>query len=163
MSSGFDNDMRGEDLSSLEDPQGEAIDAGSGNYEFPEPLYHLKLEYSSESLYATHPSLEISGGEFVMVPTRYGRDLALVMGKVRVPLGVRPDDVVVIERKAEADDLAKAAEFREKEDIAFKVFREKVAQHKLDMKLIAAHYLLDEPKILFFFSAENRVDFRDLV
>ena len=35
MSSGFDNDMRGEDLSSLEDPQGEAIDAGSGNYEFP--------------------------------------------------------------------------------------------------------------------------------
>ncbi len=163
MSSVFDNDMRSEDLTSLEDPQGEAIDTSSGNYVFPEPLYHLKLEYSSESLYATHASLEISGGEYVMVPTRYGRDIALVMGKVRVPIGIRPDDVVVIERKAESDDLAKAADFREKEDVAFKVFREKVAQHKLDMKLIAAHYLLDEPKILFFFSAENRVDFRDLV
>lgn len=163
MSSAFDNDMHGEDLASLEDPQGEAMDAGNGNYVFPDPLYHLKLEYSSESLYATHPSLEISSGEYVMVPTRYGRDLALVMGKVRVPLGIRPDDVVVIERKAEGDDLAKAADFREKEEQAFKVFREKVAQHKLEMKLIATHYLLDEPKILFFFSAENRVDFRDLV
>ncbi len=163
MSSAFDNDMHGEDLAGLEDPQGESIDTGSGNYVFPDPLYHLKLEYSSESLYATHPSLEIIGGEYVMVTTRYGRDLALVMGKVRVPIGIRPDDVVVIERKAEPDDLAKAADFREKEDIAFKVFREKVGQHKLDMKLIATHYLLDEPKILFFFSAENRVDFRDLV
>jgi cell fate regulator YaaT (PSP1 superfamily) len=163
MSSEFDDDIRSEDLASLEDPQGETIEVPSGNFVFPNPLYHLKLDYSSESLYATHPSLELVGGEYVMVPTRYGRDLALVMGKVRVPIGIRPDDVVVIDRKADPADLAKAEEFREKEDIAFKLFREKVAQHRLEMKLIATHYLLDEPKILFFFSAENRVDFRDLV
>jgi len=163
MSSSFDNDIHGDDLAGLEDPQGEAIDTSHGNFVFPDPLYHLKLEYSSESLYATHESLEIIGGEYVMVPTRYGNDLALVMGKVRVPIGIRPEDVVVIERKADTADLANAADFRAKEEIAFKVFREKVTQHKLDMKLIATHYLLDEPKILFFFSAESRVDFRDLV
>lgn len=163
MGSSFNDDMHGDDLASLEDPQGESIDVNTENFVFPEPLYHLKLEYSSESLYATHTSLELVGGDFVILPTRYGNDLALVMGKVRIPIGIRPEDVVIIERKADEADLAKAADFKEKEAVAFKVFREKVEQHKLDMKLIATHYLLDEPKIIFFFSAENRVDFRDLV
>lgn len=163
MSSTFENDDIPQDLSSLEDPQGEAIEVSTGNFVYPDPLYHLKLDYSSESLYATHPTLTIEPGEYVLVPTRYGKDLALVMGKVRVPIGIRPDDVVTIERQADEADLARAEDFREREDKAFKVFREKVTQHRLDMKLIATHYLLDEPKILFFFSAENRVDFRDLV
>jgi cell fate regulator YaaT (PSP1 superfamily) len=163
MSSGFGEDIRPEDLAGLEDPQGEAIEVVSGAFTYPDPLYHLKLEYSSESLYATHESIELAGGDHVIVPTRYGKDIAVVMGKVRVPIGIRPDDVVVIDRKADDHDLARAAEYRVKEDQAFGVFREKVEQHRLDMKLIATHYLIDEPKILFFFSAENRVDFRDLV
>ena len=163
MSSSFEDDIRSEDLSSLEDPQGEAIEVASGNFVFPSPLYHLKLEYSSESLYATHEKLELAAGDHVMVPTRYGKDLAVVMGKVRIPIGIRPDDVVVIDRKADEQDLSRAADFRVKEDQAFSVFREKAVAHRLEMKLIATHYLLDEPKILFFFSSENRVDFRDLV
>lgn len=163
MSSSFEDDIRPEDLSSLEDPQGEAIEVTAGNFVFPSPLYHLKLEYSSESLYATHEKLELAAGDHVMVPTRYGKDLAVVMGKVRVPIGIRPDDVVVIDRKADEQDLSRAADFRVKEDQAFAVFREKAVAHRLEMKLIATHYLLDEPKILFFFSSENRVDFRDLV
>ena len=80
-------------------PQGEAIEVSTGNFVYPDPLYHLKLDYSSESLYATHPTLAIEPGEYVLVPTRYGKDLALVMGKVRVPIGIRPDDVVTIERQ----------------------------------------------------------------
>jgi cell fate regulator YaaT (PSP1 superfamily) len=159
---GYDHDIS-EDLSSLEDPQSEHVEVSGGSFVYPEPLYHLKLEYSSESLYATHETLELAPGEHVMVPTRYGKDIALVMGKVRVPIGIRPDDVVVIDRKADETDLTRTAEFKEKEDHAFGVFREKVAQHRLEMKLIATHFLLDEPKILFFFSAETRVDFRDLV
>ena len=160
---GSDFEDMHEDLSKLEDPQGETIEVATGNFVYPDPMYHLKLEYSSESLYATHPTLELAQGDYVMVPTRYGKDLALVMGKVRVPIGIRPDDVVVIDRKADESDLSKAADLREKEDQAFHLFREKVAQHRLEMKLIATHYLIDEPKILFFFSSENRVDFRDLV
>ncbi|HNQ96826.1 MAG: hypothetical protein JW875_01790 [Spirochaetales bacterium] len=163
MASAYEDDIRSEDLSSLEDPQVESMDGGSEHYVFPDPLYHLKLEYSSESLYATHDSLDFNAGDHVFVPTRYGKDIALVMGQVRIPIGIRPEDVVVIDHRADDHDLAHMAENREKEAKAFSVFREKVAQHKLDMKLIATHYLLDEPKILFFFSAENRVDFRDLV
>ncbi len=158
-----EDDYHADDLSSLEDPQGEHIDTSGGNFVFPVPLYHLKLEYSSESLYATHESLELHSGDHVMVGTRYGKDLALVMGTVRVPIGIRPEDVVVIDRKATEHDLERSAELKVKEAQAFSIFREKVAQHKLDMKLVATHYLLEESKILFFFSAENRVDFRDLV
>jgi cell fate regulator YaaT (PSP1 superfamily) len=162
MASEFE-DMHGEDLAGLEDPQADSVEVPAGSFVYPDPLYHLKLDYSSESLYATHPSLTVEPGDYVMVQTRYGKDLALVMGKVRVPIGIRPDDVVVIDRKADKADLAKAADFRLKEDQAFALFREKAALHRLEMKLIATHYLLDEPKILFFFSSENRVDFRDLV
>ena len=51
----------------------------------------------------------------------------------------------------------------QKEKDAFPIFKEKVAAHKLDMKLITTHFLFEEPKALFFFSSDNRVDFRELV
>lgn len=166
MGSVFDHDLpeeSPEEIAALEDPQDEESDQPSDSVVFPEPLYHLKLEYSSESLYATAETDMYSAGEQVLVPTRYGKDLALVMGTVRVPIGIRADDVVVIDRRATEHDLEQRKELEVKEAQAFDIFREKVEQHRLEMKLIATHYLVDEPKILFFFSAENRVDFRDLV
>lgn len=166
MGSVFDHDLpeeSPEEIAALEDPQDEESDQPSDSVVFPEPLYHLKLEYSSESLYATAETDMYSAGEQVLVPTRYGKDLALVMGTVRVPIGIRADDVVVIDRRATEHDLEQRKELEVKEAQAFGIFREKVEQHRLEMKLIATHYLVDEPKILFFFSAENRVDFRDLV
>ena len=50
-----------------------------------------------------------------------------------------------------------------REERAFALCREKIEARGLEMKLVSAHYLLDEQKILFFFTAENRVDFRELV
>lgn len=166
MGSVFEHDLSEEspeEIAALEDPQEEQGTHSVDGEVFPDPLYHLKLEYSSERLYATHTTQEFNPGDHVMVPTRYGKDLALVMGRVRVPIGIRAGDVVYIDRLANEADISQQKDLKEKENHAFDVFREKVAQHKLDMKLIATHYLMDEPKILFFFSAENRVDFRDLV
>ena len=54
-------------------------------------------------------------------------------------------------------------ELIQKEKEAFPIFKEKVAAHKLDMKLIETHFLFEEPNALFFFSSDNRVDFRELV
>ena len=79
------------------------------------------------------------------------------------PIGIKKDDIIQIDRKASDDDLSRAAELKEKEVGAFKVFQEKVAARKLNMKLIGAHFLVSEPKALFFFSADQRVDFRELV
>jgi len=162
MSGVFEKDIDQIDISELEDDI--VVEEDNQIFEYPDPLYKLKLEYSSEGVYATtNNNLELNAGNYVIIPTRYGKDLALVMGKVNVPIGIKQGDIVYIERKATKEDLKKAEELKQKEVSAFSIFKEKVAAHKLDMKLIATHYLLEEQKVLFFFSAENRVDFRELV
>ena len=162
MSEVFEKDIDQIDISELEDDI--VVEEDNQIFEYPDPLYKLKLEYSSEGVYATtNNNLELNAGNYVIIPTRYGKDLALVMGKVNVPIGIKQGDIVYIERKATKEDLKKAEELKQKEITAFSIFKEKVSAHKLDMKLIATHYLLEEQKVLFFFSAENRVDFRELV
>ncbi|AEE17753.1 regulatory iron-sulfur-containing complex subunit RicT [Treponema brennaborense] len=168
MSELFENDIEnlsGEDLAALEDTDVvEETSDGTENLIYPEPLYRLKLEYSCEGVYAAVPDgMTLENGEYVIIPTRYGKDLARVLGKVSHPIGIRTSDIITVDRKTNAADLARAEELKEKEKQAFKIFQEKVLNHKLDMKLIATHYLLEEQKILFFFSAEKRVDFRELV
>ncbi|MBO4731424.1 MAG: hypothetical protein J5597_01270, partial [Spirochaetaceae bacterium] len=139
-------------------------DISAEKFVFPDVLYKTKLEYSSEGVYVTVPNgMVLKDTDFVIIQTRYGKDLARVLGKAEQPVGIRPEDVVMIERKATEADLEKAKDLIKKEAEAFKIFQEKVAAHNLDMKLIATHYLLEEQKVLFFFSAENRVDFRELV
>ena len=105
----------------------------------------------------------MSRGDYVVIPTKYGKDIAIVLGKAEKPVGIRPSDVIRIDRKASEKDLKRFFELKAKEKNASSVFKEKVKYHRLDMKLIAVHFLLDEQKALFFFSSDNRVDFRELV
>lgn len=168
MSDIFENDIdaTNEDLSALEDSDTRrSNNVTDTNFVYPKPLYLVKLEYSSEGVYCSVPKKfpELKNGDAVIIPTRYGKDLAFVLGKTEHPVALKPADIVTIERKATDTDLKKYSELAEKEENAFKTFREKVAVHKLDMKLVAVHFLLEEAKALFFFSSENRVDFRELV
>ena len=161
----FENDIddNEENLSSLEDSAEGTEDSGAG-FTYDKPLYHLKLEYSSESLYATEGRAgALVPCDRVIVPTRYGRDLAVVLGRSIKPIGIKQCDIVEVDRKATRDDLRRAEELKQKEKEAFATFKEKVDAHHLDMKLITVHFLLDEQKALFFFSSDNRVDFRELV
>lgn len=157
-----DIDSQNEDLSSLEDEA--VVDENEGNFVFPEVLYKLKLEYSCEGVYATLPSkMNVSDGDFVIIPTRYGLDLARNLGRSKCPVGIKPSDVVEVSRLATKEDLNHAKDLLEKEKEAFAIFKEKVEFHHLDMKLISVHFLVGEQKALFFFSSDNRVDFRELV
>jgi cell fate regulator YaaT (PSP1 superfamily) len=99
----------------------------------------------------------------VVVPTRYGRDVCELQGVVVEPGQVGKDEIVPIERIATEEDLRKAEGNREREKKAFETCKQKIAARNLPMKLVSAHYLLEEPKVLFYFSAESRVDFRELV
>ena len=152
-----------DDLSALEDndePQAEEpIQEGA----FPKPLYQLKLEYSQETFYATTTELNLQSGDYVISPTRYGDDMARVMGLVQHPIRVAIKDIVTVSRKATEEDFRRAEENIEKEKTASALFKEKVIAHKLDMKLIDCHYLLEDPKVIFFFTADTRIDFRKLV
>ena len=67
-----------------------------------------------------------------------------------------------IERKADEKDLKKYRENLEKREDALKVCAEKIEKHELDMKLIDVEFMIDGAKIVFYFSAEGRVDFREL-
>lgn len=99
----------------------------------------------------------------VVTPTKYGRDLAEVLGIVLDFSVVQADELMLIERPATLDDYRRYLENLEKEKTAFELCRQRIEAHQLPMKLVAAHYLLEESKILFFFTAETRVDFRELV
>lgn len=165
MSDIFEQDIDSEDenLADLEDD--DFSDEEDVSFSYPQPLYRTRLEYSSEGVYASVPknTPPLKTGDYVIIPTRYGRDLALVMGKADHPVGIKKDDIVRIDRKAGEDDLKKYRELAAKEADAFRTFKEKAAAHRLDMKLVAVHFLPEESKALFFFSSDNRVDFRELV
>ncbi len=66
-------------------------------------------------------------------------------------------------RKATKEDVAKMEENRKKEAEALRICEQKIAKHNLDMKLVDVDYTLDGSKILFYFTADGRVDFRELV
>ena len=157
-----DIDSDNENLASLEDNTSAILETEALDIDFP--LYLLKLAYSCETIYAKAPEkTELQSGDYVVAPTRYGKDMAMVLGKAKKPIGIKQSDIVTIERKANEADLKKRADLEKKEKEAFPIFKEKVALHKLDMKLVETHFIFDEPKALFFFSSENRVDFRELV
>ncbi|MCR5436793.1 MAG: hypothetical protein K6E97_06990 [Treponema sp.] len=164
MSDIFESDIddENENLSSLEDNEEHVEEVEHLVIDFP--LYHIKLEYSCETLYAKAPDkMELKAGDYVITPTRYGKDMALVLGQSKKPIGIKFEDIVTIDRKASEEDMKKREELVKKEKDAFKIFKEKVAAHKLDMKLVDTHFLFEEQKALFFFSSDNRVDFRELV
>lgn len=167
MSDIFEQDMEDEnDLSQLEDHDSrKKNDSNDEQFVYPDKLYLTKLEYSSEGVYCTVPERfpDLKKGDAVIIPTRYGKDMAIVIGLSKHAVGLKSSDVVMVERKATEADFNKYKELAAKEEEAFKIFKEKVAAHKLDMKLVSVHFLLEESKALFFFSSDNRVDFRELV
>ena len=106
----------------------------------------------------------IEKGQHVIVETVKG----IECGEVVMPNRLLPDDEIPqplrsIIRVANEDDLKKAEENKEKERKAFEICEQKIKQHKLEMKLINVEYTFDGNKILFYFTADGRVDFRDLV
>ncbi len=140
--------------------KGEVLDLEN----YPEGLYMVKLEHSSETEICVPPSgMKPENGDMVFVKTRYGNDMVRVLGPVADAAALGNGDVKEIIRGAGPEDFEKAEAYKKKEDEAFRLCREKIEEHHLEMVLVSAHYLLGEQKLMFFFTAENRVDFRALV
>lgn len=127
-----------------------------------EPLYKVKLVYSGETAVAKIKK-GISVRDKVVVNSRYGKDLGIVLGVVKNHKEVVEEDLIPILRVCNERDLKRLRENEIKEKKAYDTCRDKISSLELDMKLTGVHYLLDEPKILFYFTADNRVDFRELV
>jgi cell fate regulator YaaT (PSP1 superfamily) len=160
-----------EDISALEDNHEAKLqerdvitgsDAGIESLAPDAPIYRLRLLYSQETFLAVYREDNLTPDTMVIVPTRYGRDLAQVIGSVHGKLP-SVSEIAWIVRAATPEDLEKSRNNTKQEKEAFEICKNKIMNHKLEMKLVLVHYLLEEPKVLFFFTAENRVDFRELV
>lgn len=107
---------------------------------------------------------EIEKGQNVIVETARGVEYGLVVtGEKNIP-----DDMLVaplkpVIRIATEGDHEKEKENKEKEKKAFTICLEKIEKHGLEMKLIDVEYTFDNNKVLFYFTAEGRIDFRELV
>ena len=160
-----------EDIASLEDsPSEQKLDnaiispgVGVESIAPDTPVYRLRLFYSQETFLAVYKGEALYPRTMVIVPTRYGRDLAQVIGTIKYCSSLPISEIAGIERVATSEDLDKVESNGRLEDEAFGICREKIENRGLDMKLVKVHYLLEEQKILFLFTAENRVDFRELV
>ena len=125
--------------------------------------WRVKILYSSATEFcAAPPGMELSVGAMVVVPTRYGNELGKVLGSESDPSGTGAELRTIV-RMASSTDISRVQDNEMKQDRAFELCREKIATRSLEMKLVSAHYLLDEQKILFLFTADGRVDFRELV
>ena len=107
---------------------------------------------------------QLEKGSLVVVETARGVEC----GEVVIPNKEVADSTIVkplkpVLRPATPEDKRRAKENAEKEQRAMRVCQEKIAAHKLDMKLVDVEYTFDNSKILFYFTADGRVDFRDLV
>lgn len=107
---------------------------------------------------------EIKNGDKVIVETARGVEFGTVVTGVKE---VEEEQIMQplkpVIRIATAEDIKKEAKNREKEKEAFEICYEKIRKHGLEMKLIDAEYTFDNNKVLFYFTADGRIDFRELV
>lgn len=108
--------------------------------------------------------LQVELGGKVIVETSRGVECGTVVLKNRE---VRPEEIVSplkpVMRIATEQDMKVVAKNRQKEREAFQICQQKIEKHKLVMKLVDVEYTFDNNKILFYFTADGRVDFRELV
>ena len=124
----------------------------------------VRFKAAGKIYYFDPGELDIVLNDHVIVETARGIEYGLV---VIAPRQVSDDDVVPplkkVLRIATEDDGKKINDNASKEKHAFKICQEKIAKHKLPMKLVEVEYTFDNNKILFYFTADGRIDFRELV
>ncbi len=109
-------------------------------------------------------NMKLSVGDRVIVETSRGVEcgtVAIANKEVNDTNIVHPLKTII--RLADKNDLARVEENKKKEKKAFAVCSKKIAEHKLEMKLVEVEYTFDNSKILFYFTADGRIDFRALV
>ena len=124
----------------------------------------VRFRQAGKIYYFDPVDFDIEVGQHVIVETARGIEYGLVLTG---PKEVEDDKVIQplkpVIRVATPEDDEIEIKNKEKEKSAFNICLEKIAKHKLEMKLIDAEYTFDNNKVLFYFTADGRIDFRELV
>ncbi|MDI6901162.1 MAG: stage 0 sporulation family protein [Anaerosomatales bacterium] len=124
----------------------------------------VKLPYAGKTLYFDPVGVTVDEGDHVIVSTERGQEFGEV---VLAPREIQPDEVPgelkPVLRVADEADHEKVAGYASAQRAEMETFRRLVHKHGLDMKPIGVEHLFDDSKMVFYFVAEERVDFRELV
>ena len=116
------------------------------------------LHFGTEAEEAAEEEADLSSRDVHQCEYCMGCQVAKEPEKIKVE-----GEVPWLDHLATPSEMAKYNENSAREERASSICKEKIAKHGLNMKLITSHFLLGEPKVIFFFTADERVDFRDLV
>ncbi len=129
-----------------------------------EIFFQVRLREHGPLVYAKRSSEEdISTKDIVVLKTEKGLDWGEVISSFFLDEDSRVKAVVDIIRKASKEDLDKILEAKKRIPEVMRIIRDKVEYHNLPMNLISAEYTFDEGKLIIYFVADDRVDFRQLV
>lgn len=124
----------------------------------------VRFRTAGKVYYFDPKNMEIKRGQHVIVETARGTEYGhVVVGTKEVSREEVVQPLKPVIRVATAEDDEHARRNREKEREAMAICHQKIIRHNLDMKLIDAEYTFDNNKILFYFTADGRIDFRELV
>lgn len=124
----------------------------------------VRFRTAGKIYYFDPAGLTIKTGEHVIVETARGIEYGyVVLGNREVDDSKVVPPLKPVIRMATAEDEAVETRNKGKEKDAFRICQEKIKKHNLEMKLIDAEYTFDNNKVLFYFTADGRIDFRELV
>ena len=124
----------------------------------------VRFKRAGKIYYFDPDNLDLQVDQEVIVETARGLEYGTVkIGPKEVPASEITPPLKKVIRAASAKDRAQYLENKEKEAHAFRICLEKIKQHGLEMKLIDVEYTFDRCKVIFYFTADGRVDFRELV
>jgi cell fate regulator YaaT (PSP1 superfamily) len=124
----------------------------------------IRFKRAGKVYYFDPAGIELEVNERVVVETSRGLEIGqIVIAPKQVLASEVNEPLKPVVRKAEPEDIRQVQEFEDKEKEALKECSKLVSELNLPMKLLSAEYNLDGSRLTFFFSAEERVDFRELV
>ena len=130
----------------------------------PVEVVDVQFRTGAKIYFFSPGELKLRAGDHVIIETARGPEYGTcTAGNHTVPQKDVVPPLRSVLRKATAQDERQAAANREKEKRAHQICLQKIQEHGLDMQLVSAEYAFDGSKIIFFFTADDRVDFRELV
>ncbi|MGD9559803.1 MAG: stage 0 sporulation family protein [Oscillospiraceae bacterium] len=127
-------------------------------------IISVRFKPTGKTYYFDPGALQVEAGAYVIVETARGCECGeVVRGVHAIPEAVVPKDLKPVVRVADDADIRRMKQNREDEKEAFRLCEERIEKHALPMKLIDVEFTHTRNKILFYFTADGRVDFRELV
>ena len=126
-------------------------------------IIEIEFKAQRKEFFKNTKSLYLRTGNYCVVQADRGEDMGLIISITRAEPDDVESDMKEILRHATDQDVEHLNEIRGKEAEALKTCQQKVAEHKLPMKLVDVEYQFDGNKITFYFTSEGRIDFRELV